>query len=45
MKGYYFNLIEDEKEARDERRGMYLAFGLIIISAIFLWNTWKKKKE
>lgn len=38
---YYYNLIEDEKEARKERQGMSLAFLLIIIGSILLYMNWK----
>jgi dipeptide/tripeptide permease len=41
---YYHNLVEDENEARNERLGMKLAIGLILMGALFLYMKWKKKK-
>lgn len=41
---FYYNLVEDEKEARAERQGINLALILIIIGAGFLWFSWKKRK-
>lgn len=39
---YYHNLVEDEKEARKERRGTRIAIGLIIAGMVFLYLKWKK---
>jgi hypothetical protein len=39
---YYYNLVEDEKEARKERQGMRLAIGLIILGALLLWMKYGK---
>jgi hypothetical protein len=36
MSSYYYNLIEDEKEARKERVGMRLATMLILFGVIVL---------
>jgi hypothetical protein len=44
MSQYYYNLIEDEKEARKERAGMRLAICLIIIGSLFIWMNWRKRE-
>lgn len=41
---YYYNLVEDEKTARNERAGMRLAIGLLVAGAIFLYMNWNKKE-
>jgi len=41
----YFNLVEDEKEARYERQGINLAIGLILLSGLFVWLSRKKSNH
>jgi hypothetical protein len=40
----YNNLVEDEKEARNERNGMKFAFVLILIGIISLWLNYREKE-
>jgi hypothetical protein len=40
----YNNLVEDEKEARNERYGMKFAFALILIGIFFIWFKYGKKE-
>jgi hypothetical protein len=40
---YYRNLVEDEKEARDERFWTGIAIGAIFFGLFYLWI--RKKKE
>lgn len=39
---YYYNLVEDENEARGERTGMRLGTALILFSIIVIILNWER---
>ncbi len=41
---YYRNLVEDEKEARNERLWTRVALGAIFIGILYLWLNRNKKE-
>ena len=42
---YYKNLIEDEKEALNERRQKRIAGGLLLMGIIFVLINWNKSNK
>jgi hypothetical protein len=44
MVGYYHNLIEDEKDAANERRWIRIALGVIFFGVVYWWMK-KPRKE